>query len=255
MKINIESKTLLDIIINKLKLKQPYLITRFGDGELMAHSNNLNDKIVIQTYNRHLGYLPNNTITYEISKKLEETVYNSDVISIHKKNEMFLWSEIPKLYENLKEKNKIMWGEKLICDHDFHFYLLEHNLFDEMIQNTEHLSLITCRDVETKFKKKYSHLKTITTYKIPAENKFEEDSKIVQYYPNVFNNIQTKILSKNHSGHLLLLGGGFVGKKLGDCFKQSGGVSVDIGSVFDLWVGKVTRGHNRGSHSYIKPLL
>ena len=38
-------------------------------------------------------------------------------------------------------------------------------------------------------------------------------------------------------------------------FKEKGGISIDIGSVFDFWVGKVTRGPNRGKNSYIKPLL
>lgn len=255
MTINTDTNKLYNIIIDSLKNKKPFLITRIGDGEYLIHLNDMNNKLVAHMYNRHLGYIPEKHKTNEISSFIEETIYDSDVLSLQKTMDGIIWSDIPNLYQTLQKKNPTKWGDKFICDHNVHFHFMNGNLFDNLLKNTEHLSLITCRDVEDKIKNKYPNLKTITTYKIPGENMFEEDKKIKDYYPKIFNNIKNQILSKDHSGHLLLLGGGFVGKKLGYYFKQTGGVSFDIGSVFDFWVGKVTRGEGRGHNKYIKPLL
>lgn len=256
MEINLNSEQVLSLILDSLNNKKPFMITRIGDGEAIAYENEKNNQIVNQVYNRHLGVMLDEKKRNEISKNLIDTIKNSDVLSLkknHNKPEMFYWKKVPEIYKKILSENEL--NNKLFCDHDTHFSFTDKKFLDKLMVNVTDLTLITSRDVEIKFRDRYSNLKTITTYKIPAENKFEENKKIEQYYPNIFDDIKNKILSKNHSGHLLLLGGGFVGKKLGDYFKQTGGVSVDIGSVFDLWVGKITRGPNRGSNSYAEPLL
>jgi hypothetical protein len=45
---------------------------------------------------------------------------------------------------------------------------------------------------------------------------------------------------------LCLVGAGVVGKIYNIWFKRRGGVSLDIGSIFDLWAGRKTRGKDRG---------
>ena len=54
------------------------------------------------------------------------------------------------------------------------------------------------------------------------------------------------ILSQDNHGKLCLYGAGLAGKDLGLYFKQSGGVAFDIGSIFDHWIGKQTRGKGKG---------
>ncbi len=50
-------------------------------------------------------------------------------------------------------------------------------------------------------------------------------------------------------------GAGAFGKHLGYYFSARGGVALDLGSVFDLLVGKITRGNGKGENSYTTPLL
>ena len=47
-------------------------------------------------------------------------------------------------------------------------------------------------------------------------------------------------------GVLCLVGAGIPGKCYNNWFRDQGGVSLDIGSVFDFWYGRRTRGKGRG---------
>ena len=48
------------------------------------------------------------------------------------------------------------------------------------------------------------------------------------------------------SGKICLVGAGIVGKKYVALFKERGGIALDIGAVFDMWAGKLTRGPGAG---------
>jgi hypothetical protein len=102
---------------------------------------------------------------------------------------------------------------------------------------------------------KYPNIKRIKRYDIPKQYRFEENKKIGIFYPDVYNKIIEDIKNTDYSGKLCLLGGGFIGKNIAVEFANSNGVCIDIGSVFDLWYGKITRGPGKGPNSYRTPLL
>jgi hypothetical protein len=256
MKINLNTNQVLELLINKITNEEPFLLTRIGDGEALTIENDETSKEMKHMYNRHLGYLPNKNIREEISNHIKETIINSDILSLRKNYDdpkFFFWKKVPELYQNLNINNTIT--NKFFCNHDIHFDFKDGIFIDTLLSNVKNLTLITSRDVTNQLYKKYTNLQHINVYKIPGEFMFEEEKNIKEYYPSIFNEISYDLKQKKLNGHLLLLGGGFVGKKLGLIFKERGGVSFDIGSLFDIWVGKITRGKNRGSHSYTNPIL
>lgn len=251
MKININNIELKKKVIEHLTEKIPFSITRIGDGEMVIIDPKIDKKLTHHMLNRHLGYIPESNQQTKIKDNLTYTILNSDCLSLRKKypDELKLWENIPRFYEKLNLIDKIYF------DHDFHFYLMQDGNIDDILNVVKNLTIISSRDVTEKIKIKYPNIETITYYKIPGEHMFEENKKVQPYFPEIYEKIYSEINQKDCSDNLLLLGGGYVGKRLGVLFKERGGVSLDIGSVFDFWVGKLTRGTGRGSHSYIKPLL
>lgn len=249
--INIENIVLKNKIIDLIIEKKPFSLTRIGDGEILVLDDSIDKKLTEHMFKRHLGYLPNDNEKKEIKENLIYSIKNSDGLSLRKNypENLIAWGKVPFFYNSLDLKDKIYF------DHDFHFYLMNDDNFDDILNKIENLTIISSRDVADKIKIKYPTIKNITNYTIPGENMFEEIKQTKNFYPNVYNEIYKDISMKNCHNNLLLLGGGFVGKRLGNIFKEKGGISIDIGSVFDFWVGKVTRGPNRGKNSYIKPLL
>ena len=117
--------------------------------------------------------------------------------------------------------------------------------------------IITCRDISPLLKSHFN-IKKIIHYKIPPEHRFEDNPNKVEwnFFPKVHTEIKNQLLSQDNCGKLCLYGAGLAGKDLGLYFKQSGGVAFDIGSVFDHWIGKQTRGKGKGRNTYFKsPLL
>jgi hypothetical protein len=138
---------------------------------------------------------------------------------------------------------------------NLHYKLNKKGLLDNILKSIDELYILTPRDVVIQLQKKYPNIKKVHFIRIPGQYIFEEQPVIENYYPDTYNRILLDFKNKKFDGKLLLFGGGFIGKNLGVEFARMGGVSVDIGSVFDLFVGKVTRGKGKGPKSYIKSIL
>jgi hypothetical protein len=255
--INIDEHEIHKIVLDNLKTKKPLSIIRIGDGELCALEYDYNKTLTDKFYISHTGRVyPKNQII-EISNNIRTAIQESDIIGI---TPSYLISQRPdspwsitnnKIYEILYPNH----GLKRYCDMNLHFKLTHNNLLDDILKSVNELYILTSRDVKDKLLKKYPNIKKIYFYKIPGEFKFEEEKTFEDFYPTIYNRIYSDFSKNDYSGKLLLFGGGFIGKNLGVKFSKSGGVSIDLGSVFDLFYGKLTRGEGKGSYSYIKSIL
>lgn len=256
MNINLDTEGVFSLINENLKNKKPLSITRIGDGELFVLNEGIKEDLTLHTYKRQLGFVPDQVNKNIIKENLLYSIENSDILSINPKGDKKIgWDSVVPLYNHLSYNNKKLWESKLFCDHDVHHFFLNQNYFDKLFSIVDEITIISSRDIVDKLKSKYDNIKTVNFFKIPGEYMFEENKYESNYFPEIYNKIYNQISNMDCSGKLLLLGGGFVGKKLGVKFKESGGVSFDIGSVFDLWVGKLTRGKNKGVFSYTEPQL
>ena len=258
IKIDINTNQIFELIIQKLENKEPLSVVRIGDGEIATLLNDPNHEGCVQFYKTHLGRLPKINYMEEISNNLKSSIINSDIIGIPPENVERgpnpYWSisrdTISKiLNEGPTNKNK------KFCSMNIHYDLSSTGKLDEILSRVDEVYLVTSRDVKSQLLEKFHNIKKIHVHKIPGEYKYEDNKKYEDYYPTIYKQIEIDFKNKNLSGKLLLIGGGFVGKNLASIFAQSGGVSIDIGSIFDLFVGKITRGLGKGPNKYGKPIL
>jgi|694.fasta_scaffold27376_5 hypothetical protein len=265
MKINIDEYKLQSIIKDKLNNKKPFLVTRFGEGEMRVFEGGHELKWIM---NNMIGYVPDEKIMDEIKLNMEKSIINSDITGLPSYKGLISEEEVIKSsIDNLYKKMYSVFRETFkkyntnesnfdYCDVNVHSKFFHKNLFDGLLKNLDELTIITCRDISDDLKKFYN-IKKIIHYKIPPEFRFEDDPSKVKFnfYPEIHTQIKNSILNTNNTGKLCLYGAGIIGKDLGYYFKQSGGVAFDIGSIFDHWSGKVTRGPGKGRNKYVESPL
>jgi hypothetical protein len=257
LKVNINVNELTDLILHKLDSKQPLSIVRVGDGEIAIMNANPNDKGCKHFYYVHLGRTLEQNKMNEITSNLKNAIINCDILGITDKtseeSDNPYWKISKSVLSDILSKNTVK--PKMFCSMGVHYDLVSQKKLDIILSRVDEVYLVTSRDVESKLKEKYNNIKKVHTYKIPGEYVYEDNRKFEDYYPNIYKKIEKDFLEKDMSGKLLLIGGGFVGKNLGVIFSNRGGVSIDLGSIFDNFVGKITRGVGKGPNKYRKPLL
>jgi hypothetical protein len=266
MKVNVNRRDVLTILQKNLSDKTPFLLTRFGEGEIRMFRNNHESDWIIKTM---FGYIPDTETMDIIRNNMEMALINSDITGLptYKDSldeESVLQSPIDPIYKetyqrfrSIFEKNSKSIEDYQYCDVNVHTQFNGSDLFTKLLQNLNELTIITCRDISPLLKSHFN-IKKIIHYKIPPEHRFEDNPNNVEwnFFPKVHTEIKNQILSQDNHGKLCLYGAGLAGKDLGLYFKQSGGVAFDIGSIFDLWIGKQTRGKGKGRNIYFKsPLL
>lgn len=265
MKINITTNEIIKKIKFSLDNKTPLLITRFGEGEMRMFLNNHESEWIIKTM---LSYVPEPKVMDEIRNNLEIALVNSDITglpsydgftdeeTIMKTELHFLYKEIYNQFRRIFESHDKNESEYDYCDVNVHSKFQLEQFSENLLNDLDELVIITCRDVSEKLKNKF-RIKNIKVYTIPPEYRFEDNPEKIKwnFYPEIHNQIKLDILSNDNRGKLCLYGAGVAGKDLGYYFKQSGGVAFDIGSVFDYWFGKKTRGPGKGKNVYFKSNL
>ena len=254
IEININENEIYELIVSSLRNGNSFCLSRIGDGEI-AVLNRKNDlKGAKHFYYVHLGRELSEKHMEEINNNLINVIKKSDIIGIpttYSQNSGNPYWKISR--ETIK--NTLGNTNKKFCDMGIHYTLTHKKLLNKILNEVEDLFLVTSRDVESKIKINFPNIKNITTYKIPGEYVYEDNKKYEDFYPSIYTQIEKEFRSKKYQKKLLLLGGGFVGKNLGCIFAEQGGVSIDIGSIFDQFIGKITRGQGKGPNKYTKPIL
>lgn len=256
MKINFNNKQVTTLIIESLKQQRSLFVLRIGDGEMLYFDENL--ERATNHCQQTLGYVLTMDEINEVRKSLNECIFNANILGLpteyHRKSGAY-WKAIESYYISLKSAENSNWMCDKFCSIDLHYELLEDDCYGKILRNVKKLFLVSSRDVKEKIYKKFQNIESIEQYLITGEQVYETIKVKSFNFIQQIKNIEKIINSKSRESELLLYGAGFIGKTLGLNFSNSGGVAVDIGSVFDSWVGKNTRGLNKGAESYITPLL
>ncbi len=237
-------------IVEKLKNKEPFSMVRIGDGEGMVLNYKKNIKHTNFVFNRQLGYLLSNNEIESICKDLRYTYNNADIIGAPTRRHLKIsssWRKAFKAVNYLKAKNSEL------CSIDIHTELLVHGFLDTILNFVDKVFIISGRNINKKLMKKYPNIKEIKNFKITPEMKYEANKAQEKHYPDQYKKVKKWISRQDCKGCLCLCGAGVVGKIYNQWFKEQGGIAIDIGSVFDIWAGKVNRGKNRGNDNIEKP--
>jgi hypothetical protein len=243
------------LVQQRLYDKQPFSFVRISDGEIML----LNRHEYYQAY-RHAvtklwGYTPAESELVEITKYLIESLRKCDVVGF----------PTPR---HLARTDYFRDGEGVFRDHigslkrrttvsiDVPYEMLATSLlhnsqalypdyFEELLRDRHSLIYISCWDLDKKLKKKYG-IRNINSFQITGEPKFSSEFEGQRQYPTQFLQIREWIKEQDCRGVLCLVGGGVFSKIYNTWFAERGGVALDVGSVFDAWKGRATRGKQRG---------
>lgn len=235
-------------LILLLTATAPISIIRCGDGEKMVLDSMSSVQALKQcdnaVFQRQLGYSPSIKEAAVIRNNLVDAYTYCDVIGLpnHKQKTNKHWHEVV----NVLNKN-VPKRTSITCDIDAAYQMLHDNDYDKILQDRKVLNYISCRDIDEGFKSKWN-IQRVNKYTISPEAKFTSGYEGDKHYPTQFNKIPRwmDVVIKQSPGSLLLVGAGIVGKIYCNWWRDRGGVAMDIGGVFDLWYGRVTRGQDRG---------
>lgn len=116
-------------------------------------------------------------------------------------------------------------------------------ILDGFLQSTltgiEFLGLVTARDVRGVVRHMLEPRRSVW-YRVPEQALFSYEPHLPRHVPELFDFLCASI-EVPFPGALFLVGAGPCGKVYCDVIKRRGGIAIDIGSVFDLWAGRLTR--------------
>lgn len=244
-KINLDVDNFFKLVKNHLKTKTSLSVIRYGDGETMMLDDIKEDTDFI--LKKVLGYVPSDDDQRWMKLYLVKAYRECDTMGIptdrHLEREDH-WGKSIKVF------NRVV-GEGVLSDkvnrisQDVFYDMLKKDYFKELLTDLETLCYVSCRNLDEVFKTKFN-IKNIYSYIISPEPTYTSGYVGKRHYPEQFHEISQWMTTIPVKGSLCLVGAGIPGKIYNNWFRDEGGVSLDIGSVFDGWSGKKTRGAGRG---------
>lgn len=225
----------LDYILNdidqKILNKDTFSIVRLGDGDIK-----LLKSIIYNTCNIKKFQQQGIPITEKewITSIYKNSCTNANYISSFDVYDgIQCWRRIPRVQKKILQWKKVYQDVGITnenyCNPEIGFFLFlenRRNLFSVIEQRK--ICIVTCfSSVKSKLNNLGYNAQHIL---IPGRNSnhFSQYKKNIKY----FKKYATKF-------DLFLVGAGSLGRGYSDCIKKSGGVSIDIGQVFDVWNNEI----------------
>jgi len=236
-------KEIFEEIVKRLEAKVPFSLIRLGDGEYMASSGERREYVM----KRQLGHVPSQEDQEFIGELVKDAYTECDIIGIPTKFHIeqcgSYWA---RAYEYLQKVRPVV---ELIhtCSIDVHSEMLKDGLLDKLLQDRNELIYISGRNLDEQFRKHFN-IKEVKSFILNAEQKFEK-RKSQNHWPHQFKMVEEWIDKTDVKGKLCLCGAGILGKYYAHLLKRNGGIVIDVGHIFDMWHGLVTRGKGRGNEN------
>ncbi|HEY5049195.1 MAG TPA: hypothetical protein VII49_14355 [Rhizomicrobium sp.] len=118
-------------------------------------------------------------------------------------------------------------------------------IYPELLAGKRDVVLVSCHPdladfVQTRFGARVAASVILPPDRVSAPSlKHRADARSL---PDILDRV-AETLKHRSDGRLVLIGGGYLGKWLGDVARASGGIALDVGSVFDYWLGMATRSY------------
>ena len=260
-------------ISRKAKQGEPLSLIRLGDGEgLLLSMSSESPESDFRYLTGHIGPLGMDAaVVIDLRDKMVKAIQNADIIggrndivNVNFGAEKFFLSE-PDFLSEFRESFKLREVEKNLNYHSsrriasLHKFLTDFNFQEhvkfcsawinydfhssgvvfDLLEQQQKIGLITCRSelpglLEDLFSLSVRYIEIPDMYRdIPdPESPFE--------YISQFESILKQQLVE-HPGMVYLVGGGLYGKLFCSLIKSQRGIAIDLGSLFDAWLGIPSR--------------
>ena len=248
MEVNLTMDKVFERLINCLNEKDPLSIVRYGDGEAMV-LNGFNDPGSLHFILRKLlGHIPAHNEITSIRQNLIQAYREADIIGIpvinrHMNDPNSYWHRSGSILNTAVGAEYL--AKKEITNIDVHSHFLDKGYYDQLLTGIDTLCYISCRQLDEAFKRRY-RIKNVYSFIIAPEMYYTSGYDGPPHFPDQYNEIKKWVTTIPVKGNLCLVGAGVVGKIYNNWFRDHGGISMDIGSIFDSFAGKRTRGQGRG---------
>jgi hypothetical protein len=272
------------IVVHAIQNSKPLAVTRYFDGEgAFFKAKNWTKKYCEERMNYYFGqddYEIQNAI--DICKTIIDSMENSDVIGIPNTDivrqivrftELYCDGDVEKLPGLKRRLSKqidctsawrIISAFQLVCSSlssgaryatkDIHYDLVRSGGLYRIIDMAKDVRLVTSQEVEPFLKLIFGN--KFTCYEIPGRALDMDPSISTKHYPHHNRLMRKKLQSIDFKGSLVLVGAGPLGKEYCSIVKARGGISIDIGAVFDSWINFLTRPeHSNGSGDIASELI
>ncbi|WP_051086501.1 tetratricopeptide repeat protein [Methylobacterium sp. WSM2598] len=131
-----------------------------------------------------------------------------------------------------------------LCQQTIHVALGQGDFFRDLLAGEAEVGLIACfPDLPEAIRRRFG-VGAVEFHKIPGEQMSRrligEQAAGGAHYPDVFEAVTAR-LSRPLDGRIFLVAGGLLGKFYALTIRRHGGIAIDIGSLADVWMQKVTR--------------
>ena len=243
------------------------LFTRLGDGEgafmrgfragADARDLCIHESIQKQWWNTSLSRERKTSLALQFCNSLS----HADIIGLPPKwrmNQPFrgndgetMRTNLVQTFENVQEACQI--DKVTFTSAHANTDLQKWNLWRLVFNATDKVSFISCHDIETALREKFS-LGTNHKIIVPGECKYQEifgDERglsLIDIHDDVIESISVV------PGEVWLISAGFLGKLYADRVRELDGIAIDIGALSDYWIGHVTRDYNSDESIHNLPL-
>lgn len=267
----LDDSTVIDSIRRAVDLREPFSMIRINDGEAVALA--FDDDMWLQdvTYlQSHWGgeRMPLRAIS-EVRDDLLLAIRNADVVGIRddivgvplpadlversgaevrdiiarelplrpQERERLTVSSARRIALLQRAMVKTDWSSsQQLCSCWVHWEMLATGALNEILESVDRVGLVTSRpELQTMVSRRYD----IPVDIVLVPDKFVEAHQSGAHVPDRYRTMRPDL--RFEPGTLVLVGTGIPGKVYCDWLKQAGCVAIDVGAVFDAWVGKASR--------------
>ena len=221
-------------LLNAVKKGDPFSFIRVGDGEgrLLLWPSRIRPEIMDTHLRFWFGHHRfSNQEKMKLKGDLILSMREADIIGVP-------WKQIHSFFVLAREITAEIRGTTWdgFGTSDLHIKMWRGGQLQETIHASKKVVLISCRDVLLPFKARFQI--PTTWLEIPEEGR--TGRRPTNHYPLVYDRILDEIELMG-PGFLYLIGGGVLGKSYCRAASDAGNVAIDIGSIFDLWAGVISR--------------
>jgi hypothetical protein len=133
--------------------------------------------------------------------------------------------------------SQVDWStDQRFCSAWIHWELLATGALSEMLDEARHVGLVTARpELEHMVARRFD----VRVSSVLVPDKVVEGAEPGSHVPDRYREVRSEL--RFPEGTLVLVGAGIPGKAYCQWLKESGCVAIDVGSVFDAWIGKASR--------------